>query len=252
VRQLILALLVLVPSSSFADEAKPIVVEGRVPDENAKQDTLRRMRLAFPGVPINDRLEVGGATALQGWTADVGTAISSALPRVAHGTLTVNGGNARLEGKVADEAARAAATETFAAAFRDGFVVDTALQVDAPANRQKVLDRTLGRRTVQFESGSAVLTLEGTAVLDEMAAAIAQVGMPSLDIIGHTDAAGDRQANILLSMARADAVKAHLGRRGIEPGRMIVSGRGPDQPAADNATATGRARNRRIEFLIRE
>jgi OOP family OmpA-OmpF porin len=88
-------------------------------------------------------------------------------------------------------------------------------------------------------------------VLDQMATAIAQVGTPSLDIIGHTDAAGDRQANILLSMARADAVKAYLASKGIATERMIVSGRGPDQPVDDNATPAGRARNRRIEFTIR-
>ena len=68
---------------------------------------------------------------------------------------------------------------------------------------------------------------------------------------GNTDNLGSQRYNEKLGQERADAVKAYLNQRGIEAQRMIVSGRGPDLPVADNATSAGRAQNRRIEFIIR-
>jgi OOP family OmpA-OmpF porin len=71
-----------------------------------------------------------------------------------------------------------------------------------------------------------------------------------VEVIGHTDNAGSRAGNISLSQARAEAVKAYIASRGINPDSIAVSGEGPDRPVADNRSADGRARNRRIEFKV--
>ncbi len=87
-------------------------------------------------------------------------------------------------------------------------------------------------------------------MLDEMARAIQQLDGVKVAIIGNTDNVGMRDSNIELSLARASAVRYYLIGRRIESGRMSVTGNGPDYPIADNATAEGRSKNRRIDFKI--
>ena len=83
-----------------------------------------------------------------------------------------------------------------------------------------------------------------------MVVAIKRVGDQQVQVIGHTDDVGGRDANVALSLQRAIAVKAYMERAGVAADNLGVQGFGPDRPVADNATAEGRARNRRIEFRV--
>jgi OOP family OmpA-OmpF porin len=67
-------------------------------------------------------------------------------------------------------------------------------------------------------------------------------------IEGHTDNVGNRDANLRLSRARADAVRAYFIAKGIAASRLTSVGLGPDQPIAPNDTEEGRAKNRRIQL----
>lgn len=71
-----------------------------------------------------------------------------------------------------------------------------------------------------------------------------------LTLEGHTDATGSADSNEQLAWARARAVRDALVARGIDPGRIAVEAYGERLPIADNATAEGRARNRRVEIVI--
>ena len=71
-----------------------------------------------------------------------------------------------------------------------------------------------------------------------------------VEVIGHTDNVGLRGSNLALSHARAQAVRGYLADRGISQDMVMVSGQEPDRPVAENSSADGRARNRRIEFRI--
>ena len=68
--------------------------------------------------------------------------------------------------------------------------------------------------------------------------------------IGHTDSIGSDAYNLKLSVRRAEAVKAYLVSKGIEPNRIYTEGKGKAQPIADNRTAEGRAKNRRVEIEV--
>jgi OOP family OmpA-OmpF porin len=69
-----------------------------------------------------------------------------------------------------------------------------------------------------------------------------------VEVAGHTDSTGSAATNVRLSEARAAAVRAYLARRGVAPDRMVARGYGSSRPVAPNATAAGRARNRRVEL----
>ena len=69
---------------------------------------------------------------------------------------------------------------------------------------------------------------------------------------GHTDAQGSEAGNLALSRSRAEAVLTALIAANVPPGHLIAKGYGEARPIADNATAVGRALNRRIEFTLIE
>ena len=72
----------------------------------------------------------------------------------------------------------------------------------------------------------------------------------SVRVEGHTDSRGSVAHNTSLSDRRAKAVRRWLIEKGIAPARLSARGYGPSRPVADNATAEGRAANRRVEFHL--
>lgn len=105
-----------------------------------------------------------------------------------------------------------------------------------------------------FLAGSAELTAHGKVVLDELAPELTDIPNQLL-IEGHTDnqpiSNGQFRSNTFLSSARASVVYDYLhARHGIPTDRLAVSGYGDTKPIGDNATAGGRARNRRVDIAI--
>ena len=101
---------------------------------------------------------------------------------------------------------------------------------------------------ILFRSASDRLTAESLDTLDAMAEVLSRHPGVPITIGGHTDAAGGTSVNLQLSQLRANAVREYLVTRGVERERITARGYGESLPIADNATAEGRAINRRIEF----
>jgi len=99
-----------------------------------------------------------------------------------------------------------------------------------------------------FKLGSSELTPDSAEVLDKVAASLRGWPDVTIEVAGHTDSTGSEQVNRRISQARADAVRAYLIEQGIDPARITAVGYGPDRPVASNATAEGRAQNRRVEL----
>lgn len=106
-------------------------------------------------------------------------------------------------------------------------------------------------KNVFFSTGSYKLLKKSNAPLNEVAKILKENPTLQLDIEGHTDNAGDAAKNQMLSENRASAVKAYLIAQGIEGTRLAAAGYGPDRPVADNKTAAGKAKNRRVELKLR-
>jgi len=99
-----------------------------------------------------------------------------------------------------------------------------------------------------FASGSAKL---GDASLASLRSLAAKIGAKkSVRIEAHTDSQGADAANLALSQQRADSVRESLLASGLSAGRVKATGKGEADPVADNASAEGRARNRRVEIIV--
>ena len=101
---------------------------------------------------------------------------------------------------------------------------------------------------VNFKTNSAELTGASTTALDEVAATLAEWPEVSIEIGGHTDSQGSDGFNQKLSERRANSVMNYLASKDIDSRRMTKKGYGESQPIADNKTADGRGKNRRVEL----
>ena len=101
-----------------------------------------------------------------------------------------------------------------------------------------------------FDFDKAVLKPAGKAALDDLSSKLGDMNLEVIIAVGHTDSVGTDAYNQKLSIRRAEAVKAYLKGKGIEETRIYTEGKGESQPKADNATAEGRAQNRRVEIEV--
>jgi OmpA-OmpF porin, OOP family len=101
-----------------------------------------------------------------------------------------------------------------------------------------------------FDFDKSVLKPEGKAKLDDLISKIQGINLEVIIAVGHTDAVGTDSYNQRLSVRRAEAVKGYLVSKGIERNRVYTEGKGEKQPVADNRTAEGRAKNRRVEIEV--
>lgn len=101
-----------------------------------------------------------------------------------------------------------------------------------------------------FDVGRANVKPELAVLLDKFAHGLD--GTMLVQVVGHTDSSGSNALNNALSRERAESVRDRLVTQGLAASRIAVEGRGERQPVADNASADGRAHNRRVEIFLRE
>jgi OOP family OmpA-OmpF porin len=119
-----------------------------------------------------------------------------------------------------------------------------------PPPPKPVTEKVTFAADVFFDFDKAVLKPEGKAKLDDLVGKLKTTALEVIIAIGHTDSIGSKEYNQKLSVRRAEAVKAYLVSKGIEPNRIYTEGKGLTQPIADNRTAAGRAKNRRVEIEV--
>ena len=120
----------------------------------------------------------------------------------------------------------------------------------APAAPTVVATKVTFAADAFFDFNKAVLKPEAKAKLDDLSGKLKDISLEVIIAVGHTDAVGSDAYNQKLSVRRAEAVKAYMVSKGIEPNRIYTEGKGKKQPVADNKTAEGRAKNRRVEIEV--
>jgi outer membrane protein OmpA-like peptidoglycan-associated protein len=104
---------------------------------------------------------------------------------------------------------------------------------------------------VTFATNQSSINNRFYPTLDDVAAVLNRYDQSIVDVIGHADSDGADDYNLNLSRQRASSVARYLVDRGVLADRLYVDGRGESAPIASNATADGKAQNRRVEILIR-
>lgn len=140
--------------------------------------------------------------------------------------------------------------------FRQRFPVGVALNmrvyvIDAGIDADTLCEELFANATrdpVRFQLAGEAIRTASYATLDRLVDYATDCRRSTIAITGHSDSLGSEAYNKSLSERRAQAVADYLVERGVQAGRLAVSGVGSAEPIADNATRHGRVRNRRIEF----
>lgn len=211
--------------------------------------------LAAPATVIDEQELASGAP--QGF-------VTAAIAGVGHLAL-VETGEARLEGtslavtgRVPDAASEAAARAAITGSAPFGFTVTTTLTAPAapppppaPPACIAAVAAELAQGGIAFRISRDVMEPASQARLDRVAQAMQTCPRVRFTIAGHTDSDGIAAQNVDLSQRRAQAVVAHLIRRGVEAGRLLAEGHGATRPLVPNDSPANKARNRRIEIVAR-
>ncbi|WP_412508755.1 Ig-like domain-containing protein, partial [Roseovarius sp. SYSU LYC5161] len=115
---------------------------------------------------------------------------------------------------------------------------------------EDMLNRAVADRPILFATGSHDVLENRSPVLSEIIRVLQRCEPDRIEVLGFTDASGNNMQNNDLSQARAESIVEVLARRGVDSERLVARGYGEREPVADNATAEGRAQNRRVEFRV--
>lgn len=234
---------------------KTLSVAGSVPDAAAKKSTIAALTSAYGSdVKVADHLTVtAGSRALD----------AAALANAANAFKQINGltldaaqGGARLSGVAASQDAKKAAADA-ATALVGGPVDANGVLVGDPtqpigdcSTAASYVQMVTTATEIQFQTGGSTLTTDSVAALKRLADAGVKCTNISYKLAGNTDNTGTDAVNKPLSLKRADAVKAELVKDGMPAERITTAGNGSSSPVANNATADGRAKNRRVDVTV--
>ena len=136
-------------------------------------------------------------------------------------------------------------TPATAAKGCDGFLAPKAAA--APSVTQSKI--TLQADTL-YDFDKATLKAEGQATLDKIAKDLSKIKLEVIIAVGNTDSVGTDAYNMALGQRRAQSVKAYLVSKGVDGSRIYTESKGKSNPVASNATAEGRAKNRRTDIEV--
>ena len=138
-------------------------------------------------------------------------------------------------------------TPATAAKGCDGFLAPKAAAKPASSVTQSKI--TLQADTL-YDFDKATLKAEGMATLDKIARDLSKIKLEVIIAVGNTDSVGTDAYNMALGQRRAQSVKAYLVSKGVDGSRIYTESKGKSNPVASNATAEGRAKNRRTDIEV--
>ncbi|MGM9781301.1 MAG: OmpA family protein [Candidatus Cryptobacteroides sp.] len=172
---------------------------------------------------------IGALIGKDGKGAAIGAAIGSA----------VGAGTGAVIGKKMDEKAAALAQE----------MENAQVETITDANGLQAIKVTF-ESGILFPTNGTSLSVEAKNQLATFSTQMKDLQDTDITIFGHTDNTGSASVNERISLQRAESVASYLQSRGINASRIHYEGRSFNDPVADNDTAEGRAKNRRVEVYV--
>ena len=207
--------------------------------------------------PASTQLAATTTVAPSTTAAPASTAPATTVPAATDGATDqpvrwaeFSGGKVYLEGTVPDQATADEVRDKAGAVVGiDNVIVNYEIVAGAPRPPSAPL---YVRDSVLFAKNSVDIDSAARGVLDLGVVLMSQNPQITIDIEGHTDADGSDEMNQALSQRRVDVIFDYLMSQGVDPARLTKEAFGESRPIADNATADGRAKNRRVEFRIND
>jgi OOP family OmpA-OmpF porin len=232
-----------------------LTLSGHVGDEAAHEKIVALARRVF----FDARLANNAASAA-GAPAHFAEAVEAALPALARlesGRFTLGGGQATLEGFTLYERAAADIEQRLAAALPPGFKLETQLHartlgssMDVEHCRAAFAD-VLARGALALRHDQASVDDVSAPVLDALAVVALRCPDVAVEVAAYTDAVGIEEVNRNVTQRLAQSVIDWLTRAGVNAAKLTPVGLGAEHPTAPNDSDDGRAKNRRIEFVVK-
>jgi OOP family OmpA-OmpF porin len=235
--------------------AVTLTLTGYVPDNDVHAAIAAAAARKFFNEKVVDNLKVS-VGAPSGFVSAAVPALG-ALSRLSTGTLALSDREVRLSGDALFDVAAAQIGAGLDRDFPEGWQVKADISVKpaaAPVDAtvcQQLFSDLLAKGKIRFEPGRATIDRDSAGLLDHLIETALRCPATNIEISGHTDTDGEEGFNQMLSEKRAQAVADYLVNAGLPASRFTAVGYGSNQPVASNETDEGKARNRRIEFLVR-
>ncbi len=235
--------------------AQTLTLNGYVPDNNVHAAVVAAVGRKFISEKVIDNLKAS-VGAPQGFSNAAILALGG-LSRLSTGSLTISDRDVKLSGDALYPAASEQIQADLAAGLPQGWKATAEISVKPVASPvdstvcQQLFVEMLGRGKIRFESGRATIDPDSMGLLDRLIETALRCPTANLEIAGHTDSDGDAAANLALSLRRAQAVVDYLIKAGLPKDRVTAIGYGDTKPVAPNDTDENKAKNRRIDFVVR-
>ena len=233
-----------------------LALSGYVPDAKSRDEILNHAKRFFEGDTITNTI-VEGAGAPKDFLNAAKASLQDLARLLPGSSLQMSDSTLTLKGLAAFDGAR----DQIAAQFRrnapGGYTAAVDISTAAlpapalPPECQILYRDALSRAAIRFRTASADLSEDSAGLLDRLVVVTLRCQTAKIEIGGHTDSDGSPQANADLSRRRAEAVASYFVRAGISAEQFEPVGFGETKPVAPNDSAENKAKNRRIEFVVK-
>lgn len=250
------------PASFHASfEQGRLVFRGSLPNERSRATILEQANIlsAKTRTRVVDQFIVDKQVTAAAWVDTVPQILPILGLMIERGSIMIDGRSLVVIGQVAGHREKADVLKALAPAIRAGLKIEDRVQVaSATASASAVvplsalqlsLNQVLAKSPLEFEPNSARITTNGQAVLDQIIVLLRKAPHAPIEIASHTDAVGQTELNVQLSLHRAEAVKQYLTRHGLTNPVTAIGAGSMHQPSPGRQE-TGLPHNQRIELLM--